>query len=65
MNPLLNAVLEKNPSALAQAAALDTERLTTGKRSALHGIPALVKDSFSTLASEGKIVYLILNSTRI
>jgi amidase len=41
--PQLRAVLELNPSALAQAAALDRERQTRGKRSALHGIPVLLK----------------------
>ncbi|KDR74826.1 hypothetical protein GALMADRAFT_269063 [Galerina marginata CBS 339.88] len=51
--PVLRAVLETNPSALMQAAALDKERNTTGKRSLLHGIPVLVKDSIATVASEG------------
>jgi amidase len=41
----LRAVLELNPSALDQAAALDKERKSKGKRSALHGIPILVKVS--------------------
>lgn len=41
--PALRAVLEVNPSALAQAAALDKERKKTGKRSLLHGIPVLLK----------------------
>ncbi|KAF8653648.1 hypothetical protein AX16_003800 [Volvariella volvacea WC 439] len=51
--PALRAVLELNPSALAQAAILDNERKRTGKRSALHGIPILVKDNIATVASEG------------
>lgn len=50
---MLRAVIETNPSALAQAAALDAERLATGPRSLLHGIPVLVKDNVATLASEG------------
>jgi amidase len=41
--PELRAVLELNPSALKQAAALDKERKLTGKRSHLHGIPVLLK----------------------
>ena len=40
--PELRAVLELNPSALKQAAALDKERKLTGKRSHLHGIPVLL-----------------------
>ena len=51
--PQLRAVLEMNPSALAQAAALDKERKTSGKRSLLHGIPILLKDNIATVASEG------------
>jgi len=44
----LNAILALNPDALAQAAALDLERSTTGPRSALHGIPVLLKDNIDT-----------------
>ena len=51
--PQLRAVLELNPSALAQAAALDKERKLTGKRSPLHGIPILLKDNIGTLVSDG------------
>ncbi|KAG8763151.1 hypothetical protein FRC12_008680 [Ceratobasidium sp. 428] len=51
--PALQAVIETNPSALEQAAALDTERKKSGKRSALHGIPIILKDNMATLASEG------------
>ncbi|KAJ3761105.1 amidase signature enzyme [Lentinula raphanica] len=43
--PGLRAVIEMNPSALAQAAALDVERAVSGKRSMLHGIPILLKVS--------------------
>ncbi|KAH9474886.1 Putative amidase [Psilocybe cubensis] len=49
----LRAVLETNPSALAQAAAMDKERKKKGKRSLLHGIPVLLKDNIATVASEG------------
>jgi amidase len=46
--PALNTILEVNPEALTLADALDAERRTTGKRSALHGIPILVKDNIGT-----------------
>ncbi|KAL5639531.1 hypothetical protein ACGC1H_006230 [Rhizoctonia solani] len=49
----LRAVLETNRHALEQAAALDSERRTKGKRSPLHGIPILLKDNIDTLASDG------------
>lgn len=42
------AVLEINPDALLIAQALDFERRQTGPRSALHGIPILVKDNMDT-----------------
>jgi len=50
---MLRAAIETNPSALQEAAALDYERLVYGPRSALHGIPVLVKDNIATIASEG------------
>jgi amidase len=43
-----NAILELNPDALAIADALDAERRGRGPRSALHGIPILVKDNIGT-----------------
>jgi amidase len=46
--PGLRAVLEANPDALAQAAALDAERKSRGPRGPLHGIPVLVKDNVAT-----------------
>jgi amidase len=42
--PSINSVLFVNESALAEAKALDEERLATGRRSLLHGIPVMVKD---------------------
>ncbi|KAG6856087.1 hypothetical protein H0H87_007527 [Tephrocybe sp. NHM501043] len=51
--PALRAVIETNPSAIATAAALDLERKRKGPRSALHGIPILLKDNIATVASEG------------
>lgn len=50
---MLRAVIETNPSALQEAAVLDYERFTYGPRSALHGIPVLVKDNIATVAFEG------------
>ena len=56
--PVLRAVIEVNPSALAQAKALDSERALNGSRGPLHGIPILVKDNIATLHSEGKLLLL-------
>lgn len=44
----LNSILTLNPNALKDAAALDAERLTTGPRSLLHGVPILLKDNVDT-----------------
>jgi amidase len=46
--PGLRAVLETNPRALEIAAALDDERRRRGPRSALHGVPILIKDNVET-----------------
>ncbi|MED3561357.1 amidase family protein [Bacillus xiapuensis] len=43
-----NSILEINPDALQIAAALDAERIETGPRSLLHGIPILIKDNIDT-----------------
>ena len=43
--PTLNAVIELNPDALAEADARDAERKAGKIRGALHGIPVLVKDN--------------------
>lgn len=43
--PTLNAVIEVNPTALAEADALDAERKSGRVRGPLHGIPILVKDN--------------------
>ncbi len=44
----LNSIIELNPDALSIADALDRERRTRGARSALHGIPVLLKDNIDT-----------------
>jgi amidase len=46
--PMLRAVIELNPDAMAQAAALDGERKARGPRGPLHGIPVLIKDNIAT-----------------
>jgi len=46
--PELRAVITLNPRALDEARALDAERRRSGRRSALHGIPVLVKDNINT-----------------
>jgi len=44
----LNAVMELNPEALQIARDLDAERADRGPRSAMHGIPVLLKDNIAT-----------------
>jgi amidase len=46
--PMLNAVIEINPDALAIAAAMDAERKAGKVRGPMHGIPVLVKDNIDT-----------------
>lgn len=46
--PCLNSVLELNPDALYIAEAMDRERAKGRLRSALHGIPILIKDNINT-----------------
>ena len=57
-----HSISEVNPDALSIATAMDEERATTGMRSALHGIPFVVKDNFYTddrhNTSEGTLVLL-------
>jgi amidase len=43
--PTLNAVIEINPKALADAAALDAERKAGKVRGPMHGIPVVIKDN--------------------
>lgn len=46
--PAVNAVIELNPDALDIAATLDVERVTSGARGPLHGIPVILKDNIDT-----------------
>lgn len=48
LNPLLGAVIETNPDALAIARQRDAERRAGRDRGVLHGIPILVKDNILT-----------------
>src|SRR5690606_17173023 len=50
-NPTLRAVLETNPDAMHIARAMDEERARGIVRSALHGIPVLLKDNIDTADS--------------
>ncbi|MES2825198.1 MAG: amidase family protein [Pseudomonadota bacterium] len=47
--PKINSIITLNPDAIKTAAMLDQERKTKGKRSALHGIPVLLKDNVNTV----------------
>ncbi len=44
----LRSIIELNPDALKTAGQLDRERRVSGPRSALHGIPIVVKDNLDT-----------------
>jgi len=46
--PEINAVIERNPEALAIATELDRERKAKRLRGPLHGIPVLIKDNIDT-----------------
>jgi amidase len=48
VDPTLHSVLETNPDAMADAAALDAERRAGRTRGPLHGIPVLLKDNIAT-----------------
>jgi amidase len=48
LNPILHAVIELNPNAVAIATGLDNERHAGHVRGPLHGIPVLVKDNIAT-----------------
>jgi amidase len=46
--PELNAFILVNPAARDEAAALDAERVRSGARGPLHGIPVVLKDNIGT-----------------
>lgn len=47
--PKLNSIIELNPDALKEAAALDRERRAGHVRGPLHGIPVLLKDNIDAV----------------
>src|SRR5260370_3541572 len=47
--PSLHAVITLNPKAIETAQELDAERKVKGPRSALHGIPVVLKDNYNTV----------------
>lgn len=66
--PELRAVLEVNPDALAIARDLDAERKAGRVRSALHGIPVLLKDNIDThdgmMCTAGSLALMNSHPTR-
>ena len=46
--PSLNTIIEINPDAISIAEAMDAERKNGKVRSALHGIPVLIKDNINS-----------------
>jgi amidase len=46
--PAINSIIELNPDAISIAEAMDNERKNGKVRSALHGIPVLIKDNIDT-----------------
>jgi len=64
--PAINAVIEINPDAISIAKAMDVERKAGKVRSALHGIPILLKDNINTgdkmITSAGSIAMLANNA---
>jgi len=48
LNPLLGAVIDTNPNAIAIAVQRDRERRNGQLRGPLHGIPVMVKDNIAT-----------------
>lgn len=46
--PKLNSIIEVNPDAIEIATALDTERMKSGARGPMHGIPVILKANIDT-----------------
>jgi amidase len=62
--PMLNAVIELNPKALADATALDAERRNGKLRGPLHGLPVLIKDNVDVVGMVNSAGSLALADNR-
>ena len=62
--PALGAVIELNPTALADADALDAERKAGKVRGPLHGIPVLLKDNIDAVGMVNSAGSLALAENR-
>lgn len=62
--PALASVIELNPDALADARALDAERLAGKVRGPLHGIPVLLKDNIDAVGMANSAGSLALAGNR-
>ncbi len=62
--PTLNAVIETNPDAVDDAAALDAERQAGRVRGPLHGIPILLKDNIDAVGMVNSAGSLALADNR-
>jgi len=62
--PALNSVIELNPEALADARALDAERMAGKVRGPLHGIPVLLKDNIDAVGMANSAGSLALAGNR-
>ena len=62
--PMLGAVIELNPQALAEADARDAERAAGTVRGPLHGIPVLLKDNIDAVPMVNSAGSLALANNR-
>ncbi len=62
--PALNAVIELNPAALADAERLDAERTAGKVRGPMHGIPVLLKDNIDAVGMVNSAGSLALADNR-
>ncbi len=62
--PALNAVIELNPTALAEADSLDAERKAGRLRGPLHGLPVLLKDNIDIAGMVNSAGSLALGDNR-
>ncbi len=62
--PRLNSIIELNPDAMKEAAALDRERRAGHVRGPLHGIPVLLKDNIDAVGMANSAGSLALADNR-